>query len=117
MKIVLNDSQRVIVGIGAVVLAISLLWVPFTAHKSRPRDTYGREAGYGFVFAPPQQDGCRVAFGERYSQAFLDRFCVVKVDTGRLVMMSTAIVVATVALLVLTGVSGRRSGAAGANQS
>ncbi|WP_442682806.1 hypothetical protein ACSBPQ_14615 [Stenotrophomonas sp. JC08] len=110
----LNTIQRIVVGLGAFALALSLVWVPFSAHLVRSGDNYDREVGYGLVFQPPQETGCEFAFGKEVSRRRLEVACAVKVETSRVVMTASAIAVATIALFILAGIFGNHRSASGA---
>jgi hypothetical protein len=94
---------------GFIALALTLIWVPYTAHLAKSGDNFTREIGYGFVFNPPQQGGCELAFSDEVSEEELNVACTVKVQISRVLMTSSAIGIATVALSVLLGIFGTSS--------
>src|SRR5690606_37555929 len=99
-----NTSQRVVAGLGGVALALSLLWVPYTAHLKDRGSYFDRDIGYALIFRPPQEAGCRSAFGGKFPERRLEVGCSVKIEASRVVMTSTAIAIATIGLLLLTGI-------------
>lgn len=108
----MNRNQRIVIGIGAIIIAAMLFWVPYKATYKFKDSQLTADAGYETVFTPPGADVCRYSL-ELYANASLNTFdpsrCQISIDGHRMTMTIAAAILALLALFITFGATRERA--------
>lgn len=107
----LNRAQRAILALGMLGLVGLLLWVPYSATYKGSKSLTA-DAGYQWVFSPPNANICRASIEEYADAKFDSDFnpgrCEVRLDLRRLGLTVAAAALGIGALVLILGLLGRR---------